>query len=80
MRVKACVHEGCARGACDSLGGHLGDELQGGEARVEEVVSVLSHLDGGQPLLHRAKAAEVWDRAVQERLGGAVRGGGMSKY
>ena len=51
-RLHACesLHESVH--VCDSLGCNLCHQLQGGEARVEEVISVLGHLDGSQPLSH----------------------------
>ncbi|TRY84261.1 hypothetical protein DNTS_022955 [Danionella cerebrum] len=47
---------------------HLGNQLEGCEARVEEVVSVLRHLNSGQPVLNRTEGSEVWDGPVQQRL------------
>lgn len=51
-RLHACesLHESVH--VCDSLRCNLCHQLQGGEARVEKVVSVLGHLDGSQPLSH----------------------------
>lgn len=43
----------------NSLWGHLSHQLQGREARVEEVVSVLAHLDGTEPVFYGAEGVEV---------------------
>lgn len=49
------------------LHSHLGNHIKAGEVSVGKVVFVLAHLDGIQPLVHRAEAGEVWNTAVQER-------------
>lgn len=42
----------CHMEAPDLLRCHLGDQLEGGEASAQEVVSVLAHLDGAQPVFY----------------------------
>lgn len=42
-----------------SLDGHPGHRLQGSVARRREVVSVAVHLDGFQPVAHRAEGGKV---------------------
>lgn len=42
----------CHVEALDLLRCHLGDQLEGGEASAQEVVSVLAHLDGTQPVFY----------------------------
>lgn len=65
------------------LHGHLGHHIKCGKVGAGEVVFVLAHLDGVQPLVHGAEAGEVWDAAVQERemntKGGTQAGAVMSK-
>lgn len=48
------------------LHSHLGHNIKGAKVGVGEVVFVLAHFDGVQPLIHVAEAGEVWDTAVQE--------------
>lgn len=52
----------------NSLWGHLSHQLQGSKAWVEEVVSVLAHLDGSKPVLYRAEGVEVRYGSVQQWL------------
>lgn len=52
----------------NSLWGHLSHQLQGGKAWVKEVVSVLAHLDGSEPVLYRAEGVEVRYGSVQQWL------------
>lgn len=48
----------------DLLGCDLCDERQRSEARAQEGVSILGHLQRSQPVLHRAHPAQVWSSAV----------------
>ena len=55
------------KGKTDSLHGHLGHHAEAVEALIGEVLLILAHLDGVQPLVHRGKGGEVWRAAVQQR-------------
>jgi len=50
----------------DLLHGHLRHNGEAVEALVAEVLLVLAHLDGVQPLVHRGEGGEVWSAAVQQ--------------
>lgn len=59
----------------DSLRCDLGDERQRIEARAQEGVSILGHLQRRQPVFHGAHAAQVWSAAVQQGVMGRTAGG-----
>ena len=54
----------------DLLRGELRDQGQGVDARPDEGVPVLGHLQRAQPVLHRADAAQVWSSSVEQGMGG----------
>lgn len=57
-------------GPAHSLGGHLRHQVEGGEASVEEVVPVTTHLYSVQPIAYSGEGAVVGDAATKEGLGG----------
>lgn len=48
------------------LHSHLRDHIKRRKVRIGKVVFVLAHLDGIQPLVHRAEGGKVWNAAIQE--------------